>query len=135
MVVTSLGLSLEYVGIVTMTVIGVWVLSIVSSGEHVQGDVMALSTLLESSLLSGRGRLGPPSISKNGLAVIKGFVILKPASATVVSRFSGKWEGLITVYNRYSSFLVPLPSTYLSCASLRYDHDCVGMLTTTITGC
>ena len=95
----------------------------------------SLSTLLESSLLSGRGRLGLLSMPKNGLAVTQGFVILNPASATMVPRISGRCEGPITVYNRYSLFLVPLASAYVLCASLRYTHDYVGMLTATSSGC
>ena len=75
---------------VTMVVIGVWVASwvVVKTFKVIR---RTLSTLLESSLLSWRGRIGPSTL-------------IDPALATMVSRFSGKWEGPITVYSRYSSF-------------------------------
>ena len=85
-----------------------------------------------SSLSSGRMR-SPSLILKNSLVVTQGFMILKPAVAIVMSRFSGKWESPSTLYIRYSSFLVA--SAYLPCASLRDAPGCVGMIAEAITCC
>ena len=83
--------------------VGYWGLGgIVSSGKTFRMTGLPQLVLFRSSLLSSRGRIGPSLISKNGLVVTQGFVILKPASFTVMSRFSGKWEGSVTVYSRYS---------------------------------
>jgi hypothetical protein len=74
-------------------------------------------------------------LSRNmmGLVFIQRFVILKPASAFVLSRLSVSWECSRAVCSRHSVFLVFLDSAYLPFASLRGALGCVDGLAVTIT--
>ena len=62
------------------------------------------------------------------------YIVVNTFSATVMSEFSGNWEGSRTLCSIYCTCLVFLASAYLSCSSLRGALGCVEMLTETITG-
>ena len=104
-----------------------------SSGENVQGDRVTSINIVGTSVtvLEGKDRA---AIDVRAWSGCHPTICDKPASATVMSRFSGKQEGPNTLYNRYSSFSATLASACLLCASLRYALDCVGILAAKITG-
>ena len=61
--------------------------------------------------------MGPSLTKKMGLVFTQGFGILRLASVTVVSMFSGSWDGARTLCSRYSASLVFIVFAYLLCAS------------------